>query len=960
MDGQQQARAAMDAVLHRFAAVLGPVVESELRPRYGQAADWLAKATSGPGRRNATASIEDPSDVLSAMIGTWDTVWSRRALRRETRSHLHEMKALRHRWAHHQPLDLDDAHRLADTAARVLKSLGLDEEAAQLRGLGPSTPASLPAPPPAPSAASTPQASTVAPQTPPPAVEDAAPAPSTTQAETDPPPAAVPLVTDPQLRSLHTDATRLVQGIEETRVALNWASGPEDRPAIGRQLERWGDQLHAVRRAATSVPPVRLTLLGGTGAGKSTLINAVLGEPALASSNNRACTSAAIEVSYDPAAYGADVHFIERSAWQEELEHYIEELSGGREAGDEAPLTPGGEVDRKLRALFGDDPVEAFSASLDPAALVEPAALTEALDAGRRQLAASTGDELRKQLKEYVTSFGQLWPLVKLVRIHGPFEALSAGGVLVDLPGLNDPNAAREAVTRSYLDTSEYVWVVFDMRRALNRDVTDALKERDLFRRLVMEGREGALVFIGTRSDQIDLHNDPEEFGLDEDTPVEQIAAARNAHTVETVREQVRDLVQELERASDREATQLRGAVDRFPVFTTSPQNLLVLRGQMRSANTPLFSDPAATQIPALVEHLQATAGDGHRQRHVDRLRAQLSEVVDELDAALTSARSGKALGELHDRGGRLASAAAESTTELNATLRAAQGQLRDALAASRAAFTAELAEGVDRATRGAERRIAADIDRYHWSTLRCACRDGGTFFSSTAGKVELTKDVGRPLFESMAISWAEFFGERLRADITAQRTQVEAALEDYRTSVLEAVPRVIRDDHTTSQAVTALHEGAVASVQHGVDSMTGEVEGYVEHARRELLHLLDEVLAERMQEAYGLAAHERGHGTKARIVERIAQAGQQCLALVGPDVVDSIATGLEDVIEWTAARFADLADDAAERTAAVVERLEAAADERQQQIDRAWREHLEVLVAIMSDGPGVPARCSA
>lgn len=950
----------MDAVLHRFAAVLGPVVESELRPRYDDADDWLVKATSGPGRRHATASIDDPSDVLSAMIGTWDTVWSRRTARRETRSHLHEMKALRHRWAHHQVLDLDDAHRLADTAARVLSSLGLDEEAAQLRTLGPATHAAPHQPPPPPSPASTSPMSTEAPEQPAPAVEAAAPATSTMQADSDPPTAAMPLVADPQLRSLHTDANRLLQGISEARVALNWASGPEDRPTIARQLERWGDQLHQVRRAATSVPPVRLTLLGGTGAGKSTLINAVLGEPALASSNNRACTSAAIEVSYDPDAYGAEVQFIERSAWHEELDHYIDELSAGRDAGDEEPLTPGGEVDRKLRALFGDEVVDTFSASLDPSDLEEPSPLTEALDAGRRQLTASTGDELRKQLKEYVTSFGQLWPLVKLVRIDGPFTALSSGGVLVDLPGLNDPNAAREAVTRAYLDTSEYVWVVFDMRRALNRDVTDALKERDLFRRLVMEGREGALVFVGTRSDQIDLHNDPEEFDLDEDTPVDEIAAARNAHTVETVREQIRDLVQELERASDREATQLRAAVDRFPVFTTSPQNLLVLRGQMRSANAPLFSEPAATGIPSLVDHLQATAGDGHRQRYVDRLRAQLSEVVDELDAALSSARSGKALGELHDHGGRLASAAGESTTALNGTLRAVQGQLRDALAASRSAFTAELATGVERAARGAERRIATDINRYHWSTLRCACRDGGTFFSSTAGKVELTKDVGRPLLESMAISWAEFFGERLRADINAQRAQVEDALKEYRQSVLEAVPSVIRDDAATSEAVTALHEGAVASVQHGVEAMTGEIEGYIENARRELLHLLDEVLADRMQEAYSRAAQERGRGTKARIVEQVAQAGQECLALVGPDLVESISSGLEDVVEWTAARFADLADDAAERTATVVERLEAAADERQQEIDRAWREHLERLVAIVPDGPGAGERRSA
>lgn len=941
----------MDVALHRFATILGPVVEAELRPLYNDDEEWLARATSSPGRRQHEASIDDPSSLLSAMIGTWDAVWSRRADRRETRSHLHELKSLRHRWAHNLPLELDDARRLADTAARVLGSLGLEEGARELRELSPPT-----APPSSSPFAAVDQTSPAPPAT---TVPPQQPDEQTTGSETShdgepgvgrsaapeaPDAPATPEVHDLLLENLRGDAARILHGIGDARTALQWATGPEDRPAIGRQLELWGDQLHAVRSAATAVPPVTLTLLGGTGAGKSTLINAILGERALASSNTKACTSAAIEVGYDADRYRAEVAFIDRAAWRSELDHYVEELSAGREAGDDEPLAPGGQVDRKLRALFGDDTVEAFSRSLDPADLKEPRELADALDLGSRLLDAPSGDELRKALKDYVTSDGRLWPLVKLVRIRGPFAALEAGGILVDLPGLNDPNAAREAVTRSYLDRSEYVWVVFNMRRALNRDVTDALKERDLFRRLVMEGREGALVFIGTHSDQIDPDVDGEDLGLDEDTPIVEIAAARNERTMETVRSQVRELVDDLERASNREAAQLREAVERFPVFTVSAHNMLTLLKAMRSTYPPLFDRPELTGIPDLVAHLEETAGDGHRRQYAAQLRARLTEVTDEIDAALTSARSGKALGELHERGGRLASAAAESTVTLNSTLRRVQQQLRDALGASQAAFTQELIGGVGRAARGAERRIESDVVRYHWSTLRCACRDGGTFFSSTVGKVELTKDVGRPLFDSMAVSWAEFFGERLRNDITAQRSSVEQALDAYRQSVLHAVPTVIRDDETTSQAVGALHEGAVSAVQHGVEAMVQEIEGRIEGSRRELLSVLDEVLADRMSEAYAIAAQERGRGTKARIVERVAQAGQQCLTLVGPELVRNVDEGLEALVEWTAARFADLADDAAERTAAVVARLEAAADERQQEIDRAWREQLEQI----------------
>lgn len=45
----------------------------------------------------------------------------------------------------------------------------------------------------------------------------------------------------------------------------------------------------------------------------------------------------------------------------------------------------------------------------------------------------------------------QRWPLVTHVRIHIRAAPLRLGAVLVDLPGLADANASREAVTQAYL-----------------------------------------------------------------------------------------------------------------------------------------------------------------------------------------------------------------------------------------------------------------------------------------------------------------------------------------------------------------------------------------------------------------------------------------------------------------------------------------------------------------------------
>jgi len=45
----------------------------------------------------------------------------------------------------------------------------------------------------------------------------------------------------------------------------------------------------------------------------------------------------------------------------------------------------------------------------------------------------------------------EFWPLIKVVRIYTKSDALSTGAVIVDLPGVQDSNAARAAVAAGYM-----------------------------------------------------------------------------------------------------------------------------------------------------------------------------------------------------------------------------------------------------------------------------------------------------------------------------------------------------------------------------------------------------------------------------------------------------------------------------------------------------------------------------
>ncbi|MFA9430731.1 dynamin family protein [Egicoccus sp. AB-alg2] len=905
-------RETVDRILIALAAELAPLAERRLRPHYEGRDDWLQRANARHGKPDRTAAINDPAAVISAILGTWDQVWKPLAKHRSTRSYLHEVRDVRNRWAHNQPLDWGDVRRLNDTAFRILESFGL---------------ASGPPPSPPPS------------ELPPGGRPRTIPAMEGTAAgklDTRP-------IVETTLQPVHTRAMALRSELAMLRQRVFTAGGAELPQPLAERLDSWSDRLHHVAAAAECVPSVRVTLLGGTGAGKSTLINAVLGERVLASNNSRACTSAAIEVRHGPR-YTATVEFVTRRSWEAELERYRDELHTGREEGADGALPPGGEVERKLRSLFGQDAVASFSTSLSLTDLLEPPAVTEALSDGRRTVSASSGDALRRELRRYVTSDGDLWPLVKLVRIAGPFEALAGGGRLVDLPGLNDPNAAREAITRDYLEHSEYVWVVFDMRRALTGDLTDALKEGDLFRRLVMQGREGGLVFVGTHADNIDLSVDADDLELAENISPVDIARARNARCVDTVRAQVRELVADLERASERESVPLQAAVGQLPIFTVSAHNRLVQLKAMRSVHPPVLATPEDTAIPALVRYLQHTAGEGHVHRHAQHLAAQLGAVEAEVLEARAAADSGKALGEFDAFGGQLAIATDDAGRALNAALRQLQGTLRLQLSRARDRFLDELVDGSRRAAKQARTHIAVDLHRFHWSTLRCACRDGGTFLSSTAGRVQLSGEVARPLLDSIALIWPEFFGDQLERIVSAYDTGVQAAVADYGRTLVSVLPAEIRAQRGLIEALADTQRSELLGVLHDAERVAGEIRSRITRTRSDVLEGLELVIDEAMQDGYATAAREYGVGTKARIIDTVSRAGERVLSDVGPQLEKLVVADVDELVEWAAARVADLADEAARRIGGTAERLRVTADERTRAVEAAWQQLLQAV----------------
>lgn len=64
--------------------------------------------------------------------------------------------------------------------------------------------------------------------------------------------------------------------------------------------------------------------------------------------------------------------------------------------------------------------------------------------------------DFRRKIEVYADSSNQktdiaYWPLVKRIRMKGPWEVLKSGSVLVDAPGVRDDNSARDQIVKNYL-----------------------------------------------------------------------------------------------------------------------------------------------------------------------------------------------------------------------------------------------------------------------------------------------------------------------------------------------------------------------------------------------------------------------------------------------------------------------------------------------------------------------------
>lgn len=691
----------------------------------------------------------------------------------------------------------------------------------------------------------------------------------------------------------------------------------------------WNQRFRVIHEQSTDRPEVAISMIGGTGAGKSTLLNALIGARVLPISNMRACTAAISEVAYIDGPFQAKVEFISRELWEKEIQLLQEEYQdsqNGEEFTDsnDPQLTISRAALDKIWSVYKPSN-DADKKDFDPFDIVEPPEIKIVLDKGFMEVETDSLKDFREKVSQFLDSKHRFWPLVKSVSILGPFESLKDGAKLIDLPGVNDPNEVREEITRTHLKTCRFVWIVFNIKRALTKDTMNLMQSDDFLRQVVMDGRADALTFVGTASDDIDIESGIEEFDLDEDAEIVEIISARNKAVRNVVLDQLDDLSHRLARLGNEDpqvANKLAKKLKASNILTISAREYLRLSGLART-NPSGLNDVDETEIPALINHMQSVCSNYGVEAHIKSLNRQLNLLISEIKQEIKSQKAILNNQEKVTEKQRKELGAAVKTARsfLSRDLKDSKERLTQDLESSQALLSERIKRAVDRARNELEETTVRQWARTHHGTIKAVCRRGGMYIGST-GRNDFPTDLCKPILNGIAFAWSGFFGDKLGQTMEKWTARLRRNSDDYRSVMIKTLGQTLNLPDSVFKSISDVFDTTERVLDEILAQITNEMDNKITEKQRTLYEKVPDQVRANMQTAFEQAAQEKGAGMKQRMIEILSSHAREVSDIMFDDARDILLKGVRSLNNWLVSEYDKMIDSISRNAEMVSENL--------------------------------------
>lgn len=706
----------------------------------------------------------------------------------------------------------------------------------------------------------------------------------------------------------------LTKAKQALAVFCNWMTAkvePVAKVSYPLELASWCKELELIRSQVERPERVRIALIGSTGAGKSTFLNAVLGQEVLPVGVMQPCTAFVTSVRHsDLPGFTVDVNFCSRDEWRAEVESFAAFIAPG----DDDSIFGDGESRRlieaarkRVEAVLGEKVTQGIS-SAELLALPAPIEADKVFNGGERQTHSfENAANMLQYLRELIRGESTLWPLVKQVSISGPYKCLAGGLELVDLPGLNDPNAARVEVTREFLRTSPFIWVMFSMVRGLTQDIKTILGEEKLLRTLVFTGSYSALSLVGTKADDVDTNIAP-QLGLDQDCSMPELIREYCRQTRVEAREQLVQMVHDLATPADQGSTLTRmlDMASKVAVHTTSASAFMKLQGIGRLRKDYGLDSLQDTGIPDIHDHLSKIANEAGAEFNATMAQRRIEQLSSEI-AFFFRAAAKATTPETNQVRARIQ----EELNNFGSKISSAQTEAKIRLEAKRDNFLDKVKPMLTSSILGVRRTCQA-WGGIHWGTLRAIVQRDGIFKSPSNGKFyDFNDDLTEPLMNQLPVSWEHYFTDDIGRVTGDYAIKITVGGTDFCERVRLIIDLVFhRKD--------ALMEQQLAWFQSKINLLAQAAQARliaaVTQRRSELARKIPMVARSCMLPVYDLTKTESGSGMKTRILRRLEDSAVQSAPPIYGTIQTDLLDGLCDLDAIIIGLFNDLAASAKEQ----------------------------------------------